>query len=529
MYGDEVLRREAKIRIAYDEEYLYLQAEIPEKALTIQPELAPDDIAFWRQDHIEFRIQPDPADSARQYQFIFVPDGRFFDSQGLWQRRDDPARPVCQGQIAADRWSIHCRIPLAACSLPALAPGMVIRALAAHSRWANGSLDAACSSAAEIGFQQAERFTELVVAEEHPVRLASIAFPATSLQLGNNIATVTMQNIGKSARSGAILVTHDPDPRQVGACARYPVTLPPGLTALSVRIRLERPAFTSLRLAFQHDGVDELGTVSLRAGVPEVEPSDYRHLRHPYLCYTPDALAAYQQRLADVPSLAEEELSTEDFPAAGDPMPARFVAQDGGAWLLQKAVQAFKRWQDTGDARLIAHATRCLRAAAPRLVLGRYIDLRDSNLAHQLALAYDAFAVYLNADDRAVWVQVLERFLDMHLAGGRERAWCCTTVPNANPVNNGAGGLLALALLQERQEKAVLSLHYARKYIRTFLDFCEGENGGNTEGVQYWEYGFGAFLLFARDAGARAGIDDGFFTHPAVRQCREYDSPGPVQ
>jgi len=188
MYGDEVLRGEAKIRVAYDDEYLYLRAEIPESALTIMPELAPDDGLFWRQDHIEFRVQPDPTDPARQLQFLFVPDGRFFDSLGLWQRVDNPARPSCSGKIAADGWGIRCRIPLATCEIAALTPGIVLRALVAHSRWANSGLDAACSSAVEIGFQQAERFTDFVVAEERPVRLAGIAFPSSSLQVGENTA-----------------------------------------------------------------------------------------------------------------------------------------------------------------------------------------------------------------------------------------------------------------------------------------------------------------------------------------------------
>ncbi len=639
MYGDEVSRRGEQIRFAYDEEFLYLRAEIPESALTIMPELSPDDGLFWRQDHLEFRLQPDPADPARQMQFLFVPDGRFFDSLGLWKRLDDPARPRCCGQIAADRWSIHCRIPLATLDISALTPGMLLRALAVHSRWANIGLEAACSSAVEIGFQQAERFTDFVVAEERPLRLTGIAFPSPTLQVGKNTALATLHNTGDQTLSGAVLITRDPDPSQVGECDRYPLTLPPGRTTLSVRMRLERPAFNAIRVSFEHNCIDELGSVSLRAGVPTVQVADYCHLQHPYICYTPDALAAYRQRLMDVQPLAEEELSLVDLPAADDPMPARFVKdgidffrlaeewcmagakggadpaariwqcltpsmrevcrdiihnlppsselqqrfidglnellqrpdlytdehfgyfrrcrifsdevlqqldrdpatlslheltrmnrailtephhdrlEAGGAWLLQKTLQAFARWRDTGDARLIAHATACLRAAEPRLVLSRYIDLREANLAQPLALAYDAFAADLDEEDRAAWVRVLERFLDLHLAGGHDRAWPSTTVPNANPVTNGAGGLLALALLHERPEKAAQALFYARKYTRTFLDFCEGEDGGNTEGVQYWEYGFGNFLLFAVMMERVLGVDDGFFTHPAVRNA----------
>jgi len=179
----------------------------------------------------------------------------------------------------------------------------------------------------------------------------------------------------------------------------------------------------------------------------------------------------------------------------------------------------FNRWLVSGDPSLIEQATRAVRAAHRFTVMGPGTDLHPGGISTGIAIAYDAFRPHLDAADREAWLAFADTLLDLHLYTARRLEWNCTTVPNANPVCNGGGGLLAMAVLDELPEKAQESLYWSRRLIRHWLDYCNGPDGGNTEGAQYWQYGCENFLRYAAALERVLGHDDGLLDHPAIRHA----------
>ncbi len=183
--------------------------------------------------------------------------------------------------------------------------------------------------------------------------------------------------------------------------------------------------------------------------------------------------------------------------------------------LAHEPYRCLCHWVLSRDERLIALATKYVRAAGELLTLPWGTDLHEGGISSGLALAYDTFHPYLSEDDREAWRDLLGRYLQLHLNTARARHWNTTNNANANPVCNGGGGLLALALLKEHPD-APESLYLARKLIRNHLDYCYGHDGGNTEGTQYWEYGMSNFLRFACALERTLGTDDALLAHPAI-------------
>ncbi len=190
-----------------------------------------------------------------------------------------------------------------------------------------------------------------------------------------------------------------------------------------------------------------------------------------------------------------------------------------GLDLLGRAGACLGPWLVTGDRRWISQATDHLRVAEARLILAAETHLHEGMLGGQLALAYDAFEPHLDAAQRAVWLGILKRLLDLYLRTARGRRWTVTTIANANPVGNGGSGLVALALLRESPAAAREALRHARRNVWQWLDYCAGADGGNTEGVQYWTYGQENLLLFARALERVLGHDDGLLGHASVRRA----------
>jgi len=189
-----------------------------------------------------------------------------------------------------------------------------------------------------------------------------------------------------------------------------------------------------------------------------------------------------------------------------------------GLDLAARAARCLEKWVLGGDERLAHAATRWVQAADQCMILSPHTDLHEGGVTGSLALAYDAFWPDLSPEERQIWVRVLSRLLELHLRTARKRHWNCTTIANANPVCNGGGGLAALALLTERPDLARESLALARKLIWNWADYCNGPNGGNTEGAQYWQYGAENFLRFASALERVVGSDDGLLSGPSVRR-----------
>ncbi len=186
---------------------------------------------------------------------------------------------------------------------------------------------------------------------------------------------------------------------------------------------------------------------------------------------------------------------------------------------LQMATRAgsyLYKWIMTGNDDYIRQATMAADIADRTMIIGPYTDLHEGMTSSILAQSYDAFSPYLSADEKKIWLSLLTKFLNIYLTTARAHHWNCTTIANANPVCNGGGGLLAMALLQKKTELAYEALRYARRYIWNWLDYCHGNDGGNTEGAQYWEYGMQNFIPFAYVLERLTGSDDGMLSHPAI-------------
>gem|GEM_PF-1854296 len=177
----------------------------------------------------------------------------------------------------------------------------------------------------------------------------------------------------------------------------------------------------------------------------------------------------------------------------------------------------YERWLATGDHRLIEGACNRVKMALETTIPGHETHLHEGMASSCLALAYDAFCPTLGDEEREIWIQLMMRFLALYLETAGRRSWTVTTIANANAVGNAGGGLLALALWQERPEQAAEALHYARTHIRKWLNWCNGPDGGNTEGAQYWCYGMENFLRFALALKRFTGHGDGLLEHPSVR------------
>jgi len=187
--------------------------------------------------------------------------------------------------------------------------------------------------------------------------------------------------------------------------------------------------------------------------------------------------------------------------------------------LVTRPGDLWRKWLLTGNPRLIATATKAVRAALRLTIFDHQIHLDEGMAAGSLALAYDAFHPHLSRDDRKAWQDMLQRLLHLYVETASKRSWTVTTIANATPVGNGGCGLAALALWRECPALAAECLGYVRRYIRHWLDYCQGLDGGNTEGAQYWQYGCENFLRFAVALERVTGSDDGLLSHPSVRNA----------
>ena len=80
---------------------------------------------------------------------------------------------------------------------------------------------------------------------------------------------------------------------------------------------------------------------------------------------------------------------------------------------------------------------------------------------------------------------------------GKPRMWWLTTTNNWNAVCLAGVTIAATTAIEDRHERAFF-VASAEKYIRNFLDGFTAD-GYCSEGLGYWNYGFGHFLLLAED------------------------------
>lgn len=179
--------------------------------------------------------------------------------------------------------------------------------------------------------------------------------------------------------------------------------------------------------------------------------------------------------------------------------------------------KCFRRWVAEPDERLVRAATDAVRAAVEATILPAEFHLQEGMASSALALAYDAFRPMLSQQDRGLWKKLIDRYLTLYLQTAEQKAWTIITIANANPVGNSGAGLLALAIAAEDPELSVRVLNHVRVLLWRWLDSCQGADGGNTEGLQYWHYALEHFVPFAVALERTTGTDDGLLSHPSIR------------
>ena len=518
-YGEEVPRLGVAIKLAHDARYLHLYADVPETKLVARDDLSPDSPEFWRQDHIELRLSADRVDPRHAVQFIVASSGKVWDSAGAWRRE---GLIDARAQRTAEGWRAWLRVDRRVLGQANEPLADELFGLVAHVRWAEGFADIAVTTPAELGFSQNDRWGSFPLVADRAVAphftLQGVVPSSQSLQVGRQRVLLRIKSELAETVTATLKLTQE-SRSDIAQTHEHIVTLHPGLNELECELTLHRPMHRRFHLTLQHDGhVDELGAITLRAA-PQRVTTLTQQGTGPRLLLTDDAMQGIAEKLRvpllrmfDLPAIDE---SLADAPPPSTPAEAsQHHTTSVHLYLVGRVGHCLTHWVHDPDPKWIALATRFVRAALKHTVVGPWIDLEES-VALGFAVALDTFSSKLSREERADWVRLGSAFLDQYLRTLRARKWQVTAIPNANAVCNGAGGMMALALWDDHPD-APEALYLCRKFIRTFLDYTQGKEGGNTEGAQYWAYGLESLLPLGLAMRNVLGTCDGILTGPAL-------------
>lgn len=152
------------------------------------------------------------------------------------------------------------------------------------------------------------------------------------------------------------------------------------------------------------------------------------------------------------------------------------------------------------------------------------IDLASSALSWNLATADYWLGDKLSAEVRKLVRSELERrtFAPYrgYLAKGKPRLWWATGTNNWNAVCLAGVTGAALAIVESPDDRAVYAAA-ADQFIEYFLSGFTSD-GYCSEGVGYWNYGFGHFLLLTETIHQATGGQADWMERPKVRQIAEF-------
>jgi ribosomal protein L13 len=152
------------------------------------------------------------------------------------------------------------------------------------------------------------------------------------------------------------------------------------------------------------------------------------------------------------------------------------------------------------------------------------IDLGSSDLGWQLALAYWLLGDRLSPETRQLIRQNVERriitpYLDM-VAGKRPRNWWMNTTNNWNAVCLAGVTGAGLAMVESRHERARI-VAAAELYSRNFLKGFTPD-GYCSEGLGYWNYGFGHFVMLSEEIRQATGGKLELIADPAAKMPAQF-------
>ncbi len=511
----------ADVRLALDGDDLRLRAIVDEPDPTRRTDSPFAAGEFWQQDLIEWRLLL--SDDGEQLQMGLSSHATVWDDMGL---ANSGALSVSQLDVDTG-WGIEARLNLPAAGLPTPqhSHSLDLYGFLGNMWWDDGRPYISSQTAAEHSFRQIERFGIFRLfpdaTQASPVILRNIQMAQPDMREGANDASVNLQSSTNGQISGRLHVTHElgdnSNRNQV-----LPVTIPPeGETSVPVTFNLPPRAFARIHLSFEDDaGRHTLGSVSLRAQ-PGAEPLqiDPAELQHPYLLATPEHLADFDAKRERFPQIFGEPESKQN---------ASKPDEDSDTPKHQRVINAlqhaYQLWRDERELTGLDHLAEVAGGIGPEFTAegteseeGFTNHLSFGMTCAGFGIAYDAMKPHMDADTAAAVTRVAQQALENYVSDAEERAWWVTTNANANAVCNGGAGLLALAMLKE-DPIAKEALSHARRWAWRFMNYAQSDDGGNTEGMQYWEYGLSFMMRFATMLEQVTGKDDGLLSHPSIQR-----------
>ncbi len=148
------------------------------------------------------------------------------------------------------------------------------------------------------------------------------------------------------------------------------------------------------------------------------------------------------------------------------------------------------------------------------------IDLSVSSVSWNLATAYYWLGDKLSPATRQLVREELDRRtfrpFELMVTEGKPRMWWLSRTSNWNAVCIAGVTGAALAVIENRERRAFF-LASAEKYIRNFLSGFTPQ-GFCSEGLGYWNYGFGRFTMLAEAVHQATGGKVNWLEDPHVRQ-----------
>lgn len=152
------------------------------------------------------------------------------------------------------------------------------------------------------------------------------------------------------------------------------------------------------------------------------------------------------------------------------------------------------------------------------------IDLTAAATASGMATAAYWLGDKLSDETRSRIRSELERRTFAPFEGmvktGKPRMWWLTGTNNWNAVCLAGVTGAATTAIEDRQRRAFF-IAAAEKYIQYFLDGFT-DDGYCSEGLGYWDYGFGNFMLLAEDLHQATGGKLDLWTRPKVKAIAEF-------
>ena len=107
MMGEDIPEREIRFGLSYTDSAFLLTAHVADANPVIAPEREATSPKFWEQDHIEFRLLPNPRRDLDQIQVILAASGKVL----IARTGQDPVALECTANSDEAGWALEAQLP----------------------------------------------------------------------------------------------------------------------------------------------------------------------------------------------------------------------------------------------------------------------------------------------------------------------------------------------------------------------------------------------------------------------------------